>query len=183
MPYPILQTERLTLRVLQLEDSPSYQHYLLDNQAHLQRWEPERQPDYFSLQACEARIAQFNQQFISGTGFPFSIWLEDRMIGICHFSNVVRGAFQACHLGYAIAADCEGKALMREAVQAGLDYVFLQQGLHRVMANYVPENTRSAALLRSLGFEQEGYAKAYLRINGSWRDHVLTALVAPSSPD
>ena len=26
-------------------------------------------------------------------------------------------------------------------------------------------------------FEKEGYAKSYLKINGVWRDHILTALV------
>ena len=33
-------------------------------------------------------------------------------------------------------------------------------------------------LLRKLGFRQEGYARAYLRIDGAWRDHLLFALLA-----
>jgi ribosomal-protein-alanine N-acetyltransferase len=45
------------------------------------------------------------------------------------------------------------------------------------MANYMPGNERSARLLERLGFEREGYAKAYLNIAGRWQDHVLTALV------
>lgn len=32
--------------------------------------------------------------------------------------------------------------------------------------------------LEHLGFEREGYAKAYLNIGGRWQDHVLTALVS-----
>ena len=44
------------------------------------------------------------------------------------------------------------------------------------MANYMPDNLRSAALLKRLGFEVEGLAKNYLYINGQWRDHVLTSL-------
>ncbi len=32
-------------------------------------------------------------------------------------------------------------------------------------------------LLESLGFEKEGYARAYLKIAGVWEDHVLRALV------
>jgi ribosomal-protein-alanine N-acetyltransferase len=49
--------------------------------------------------------------------------------------------------------------------------------LHRVMANYLPENERSARLLARLGFCIEGQANAYLQIAGAWRDHILTSLV------
>jgi len=51
--------------------------------------------------------------------------------------------------------------------------------LHRIMANYRPENERSARVLSGLGFQQEGFARSYLKINGEWADHVLTALVNP----
>ena len=47
------------------------------------------------------------------------------------------------------------------------------------MASYRPENDRSGRLLASLGFEHEGLAKAYLKIDGQWADHVLTSLVNP----
>ena len=36
----------------------------------------------------------------------------------------------------------------------------------------------SEGLLRKLGFRQEGYARAYLRIDGAWRDHLMFALLA-----
>jgi ribosomal-protein-alanine N-acetyltransferase len=51
------------------------------------------------------------------------------------------------------------------------------------MANYMPSNVRSASLLSRLGFEREGYARAYLFINGKWEDMVLTSLVAPCHDD
>jgi ribosomal-protein-alanine N-acetyltransferase len=43
----------------------------------------------------------------------------------------------------------------------------------------MPANTRSAALLQRLGFEREGFARSYLRINGRWEDMVLNSLVNP----
>ncbi|MCS9217852.1 30S ribosomal protein S5 alanine N-acetyltransferase, partial [Pseudomonas aeruginosa] len=48
---------------------------------------------------------------------------------------------------------------------------------HRIMASHLPRNARSERLLESLGFEKEGYARAYLKIAGVWEDHVLRALV------
>jgi hypothetical protein len=50
------------------------------------------------------------------------------------------------------------------------------------MANYVPENERSARVLEKLGFEKEGYAKSYPRIAGKWLDHILTAKLNPKRP-
>jgi ribosomal-protein-alanine N-acetyltransferase len=47
------------------------------------------------------------------------------------------------------------------------------------MANYMPENERSANLLKKLGFEREGFARSYLKIAGRWRDHVLNSLLNP----
>ena len=43
------------------------------------------------------------------------------------------------------------------------------------MASYLPRNDRSGVLLKRLGFEIEGKARAYLRINGRWEDHILRA--------
>jgi ribosomal-protein-alanine N-acetyltransferase len=33
-------------------------------------------------------------------------------------------------------------------------------------------------VLRWNGFQEEGLARSYLKINGEWRDHVLFALLA-----
>lgn len=65
---------------------------------------------------------------------------------------------------------------MSEAVKKATEYMFEEQNIHRIMANYIPSNQRSAKLLQSLGFTIEGLAKNYLLINGQWEDHVLTSL-------
>jgi ribosomal-protein-alanine N-acetyltransferase len=65
---------------------------------------------------------------------------------------------------------------MFEALEASIKYVFEELGIHRIMANYMPINARSAKLLYRLGFIIEGYAKNYLLINDQWEDHILTAL-------
>lgn len=95
------------------------------------------------------------------------------------FFTIVRSPLQACYLGYSVDLDWEGKGAMSEAIPAVLDHAFGPLGLHRVMANHLPENERSARLLKRLGFETEGYARSYLFLDGAWRDHVLTARVNP----
>ena len=102
---------------------------------------------------------------------------EQEIRGSMTLSNVVRGPFQACLLGYGIGASWHGRGLMHEALEATLAWAFGELDLHRVMANYLPLNERSARLLARLGFEREGYARAYLKIAGQWEDHVLTAKI------
>ena len=65
---------------------------------------------------------------------------------------------------------------MYEALETAIQYMFEQQNLHRIMANYMPSNEKSSALLKRLGFTIEGKAKKYLFINGCWEDHILTSL-------
>ena len=54
-----------------------------------------------------------------------------------------------------------------------------RRGLHRVEAACLPENHASHRLLLKSGFYEEGMARAYLKINGAWRDHVLFGRVSP----
>ncbi len=112
------------------------------------------------------------------------IWIEQvqAIIGNLNLTQVQRGAFQSCVLGYNLAADEQGKGYMTEAVNAAVAFAFATWKLHRVAANYMPRNSRSAAVLDRCGFTIEGHAAAFLLINGRWEDHVLTAITNPSWP-
>ncbi|MEM7018532.1 MAG: ribosomal protein S5-alanine N-acetyltransferase [Pseudomonadota bacterium] len=179
---PQIITERTRLEILGPEDARLMLKYYSDNREHLHTWEPAKDDAYFTQQHWKDvlydNVALFNQ----GTALKFSALTPERteVIGVCNFTNIVRGAFQACNLGYSIAEKYQGKGLMYEIVSAGIDHVFSEIGLHRVMANYMPHNARSGALLERLGFEREGLAKSYLRIAGQWEDHVLTAKINPN---
>jgi ribosomal-protein-alanine N-acetyltransferase len=66
---------------------------------------------------------------------------------------------------------------MSESLLALLPFAFERLGLHRVEAACLPHNQASRGLLRKIGFHEEGFARQYLRINGTWQDHVLYALL------
>ncbi len=70
-----------------------------------------------------------------------------------------------------------GKGRMTRAVAATAEFAFGKLRLHRVEAACIPDNAPSIALLRRNGFQREGYARGYLKIDGAWRDHVLFALL------
>ena len=70
-----------------------------------------------------------------------------------------------------------GKGHMTRAVAAALRFGFGALRLHRIEAACIPDNAPSIALLERNGFRREGFARAYLKINDAWRDHVLLALL------
>ncbi len=67
---------------------------------------------------------------------------------------------------------------MTDALRSVLPFVFETLGLHRLEAACLPDNVASERLLRKLGFQEEGYARDYLRINAQWHDHLLFALLS-----
>lgn len=181
---PRLTTPRTQLAVIGPEHAEPIADYYRANREHLAPWEPLRDAAFYTAAGWRARAADLRAAFARGAAVPFVVLdAESRQaIGICQFSQIVRGSFHACYLGYSLGREWEGRGLMREAAAAGIEYVFDTLGLHRIMANHMPRNERSARLLRRLGFEREGYARAYLNIAGRWEDHVLNALINPRVP-
>ena len=176
---PQLQTERLVLALLQSGMEQALRAFLFDNRAHFAPWDPPLPQDAFEPERLHAQIARAEREFANGTAVRLMLFPHDdpaRIIGSISFSHISRGAFQAAFLGYKIAREHEGKGLMREALQAAIGFLFDDRRLHRIHANYIPDNVRSGKLLAHMGFTIEGYAKDYLFINGAWRDHVLTSL-------
>ncbi len=182
MSITIIETQRINLALLVPDDQPLLAQYYAINKEHLAPWEPLREPEYFSEAETLLRIKSALLAFKQQSAFHFTLLNKnnDEVLGVCNFSNVARGPLQACHLGYAISIKHQGKGLMQEALLAATDYTFNTLKLHRIMANYIPENIRSAKVLEKIGFKKEGYSPSYLKIAGKWQDHVLTALINPA---
>jgi ribosomal-protein-alanine N-acetyltransferase len=181
----VVPCQHLNLAVLSPDQAQLESDFQLSNLAHLAPWSPQRPDDYYTPEQVRLRLEQQATAFETGNAVHFAMLdpVSGKMIGTCNFTGIIRGAFQACFLGYALAESHQGRGLMHEALETGIGYMFDELKLHRIMANYLPENARSARVLERLGFEREGFAKAYLNIAGKWQDHVLTALVNAKGDD
>ncbi len=156
------------------------------NEGHLARWDPPRPagiqtPEFWQAE-CERAVDECNDGLVARWVF-FMGGGESQIIGRVNYTQIARGPFQSCLLGYAIDAAHEGRGLMREALEATIVHAFDALRLHRIQASHMPANVRSGRLLRKLGFRREGLAPQYLYIDGAWRDHVLTALINPRFDD
>ncbi|NJN86371.1 MAG: ribosomal protein S5-alanine N-acetyltransferase [Leptolyngbyaceae cyanobacterium SL_7_1] len=174
-----LTTERLILRLATQDDLLAILQFYQDNQAHLAPFEPARPKQFWTEPYWQEQVHLSWEGFQSGQFLRLFLFENQRprsIVGTANFNNIVRGAFQACHLGYSLANSAQGKGYMTEALRSAIPYVFDELNLHRIMANYMPHNHRSARVLERLGFSIEGCAKNYLLINGQWEDHILTSL-------
>jgi len=177
--FPQFVTKRLVIRVAVEGDGDMLRQYYARNHIHLAPWEPVRSDAYYTLRWWHLRIKQIHAEFDDASAVNFIAMTPDQseIVAVANFSNIIQGVFKSCYLGYSISKRYEGQGLMVEFLQRCLEFMFENMGLNRVMANYIPENERSGALLQRLGFEREGYARKYLKIAGRWQDHVLTALL------
>jgi ribosomal-protein-alanine N-acetyltransferase len=177
-----IETERLLLRILEPEEPDLIVDYINENREHLAPWEPLRSENYYTDDSVwHQELKNRQNQFYTGQGVRLAIFFkhspEGPVIGVCNFTDIMRGVFQSCFLGYSVHHRYQGQGIMFEALDAAVNFMFEHFKIHRIMANYIPRNDRSGKLLRKLGFTVEGYARDYLKIAGKWEDHILTAKI------
>ena len=178
---PELSTHKGDIRLLNSSDVAQLADYYRRNQAHFAPWEAARNADFYEHHYTLDRILEAEGQFHADEEVKLGVFCpqSQQMIASIDFSQIVRGPMQTCYVGYSIDAQYQGRGLMQEFMPPCIDYMFKHFNMHRIMATYMTNNDRSAALLERLGFAKETYAKSYLNIADTWRDHVLTTLVNP----
>ena len=151
-----------------------------ESRSFLVPWEPIWPIDDLTRAAFRRRLRRYAREIREELAHPFFIFRssDDVLVGSCILSNIRRGVAQAGTLGYWIGERYARKGYMSEAVRGVVSFAFDELSLHRVEAACLPSNEPSRRLLKSVGFAEEGLARAYLKINGRWEDHLLFAIVA-----
>ena len=142
-------------------------------------WEPIWPIDDLTRTAFRRRLRRQGEEMARDESFAFLIFdaTSDELLGGLTLGGVRRGVAQAATLGYWMGAPHAGKGHMTRAVASVVRFGFGSLRLHRIEAACIPDNASSIALLERNGFRREGFARAYLKINDAWRDHVLFALL------
>jgi ribosomal-protein-alanine N-acetyltransferase len=145
------------------------------NKEFLTPYEPQWADDALSKNFYKRRLIRQNQEMLAGRGLFFLIFCKKTKtaIGGFNLNNIQYGAARSASLGYWLDEAMQGQGYIFEAAQLAVNYAFDTLKLHRLNAACLPHNHRSANLLLKLGFEEEGFAKRYLQINGDWQDHRL----------
>ena len=170
----------LILRAPQNQDYPAWAELRALSREHLTPWEPVWPRDDLSRSAYRRRLRHYSREARDDHGYAFFVLevVTGRLTGGVTLSNVRRGVTQSATLGYWMGAPYAGHGTMTNAVALLIPYVFQELRLHRLEAATQPINPASIRVLEKNGFQREGYARRYLKINGDWHDHALYGLLA-----
>ena len=176
-PLPPINGDGVILRTPQMADFAAWAELREKSRQFLTPWEPTWPADDLTRQAFRQRIRRYAEDLRTDQAYPFFLFRKEdgALLGGLALANVRRGVAQAGSLGYWVGAPHARRGHMTAAVRALVPAAFDMLRLHRVEAACIPSNTASTRLLEKCGFRREGYARAYLCINGQWQDHLLYA--------
>ena len=183
-PAPLLRGAGLYLRPAQSDDYPAWAALRENSREFLTPWEPTWPADDLTRGAFRRRLRRQAEEIARDESFAFLIFAEGSniLLGGITIGGIKRGVAQTASLGYWMGAPHAGKGHMTRAVAVTAAFSFSTLRLHRLEAACIPSNIASATLLERNGFQREGFARAYLCINGAWRDHYLFALLESDLP-
>ena len=174
-----LAGQGIYLRAPRLSDYPAWSALRDESRDFLTPWEPVWPLDDLSRRAFRQRLRRYRRERRRQTAYPFFIFRQedDALLGGCTISHIQHGVQQSGVLGYWAGEAHAGKGYVTAAVKTIIPFAFNELQLHRLQAACVVDNERSKAVLRKCGFHEEGIARGFLRINGSWRDHQVFAIL------
>jgi ribosomal-protein-alanine N-acetyltransferase len=151
-PLHAIRGEGVYLRPLEPRDFAQWISLRERSRAFLAPWEPTWPADDLTKSAFRRRLRRHGEEIDRDEAYPFLIFREADgvLVGGLTLGQVRRGVAQTVTLGYWMGAPFAGQGYMSRAV-------------------------RSIGLLERNGFQREGLARSYLRINGTWQDHLLFA--------
>ena len=141
MEYPIIKTERLTLRELTLEDSPELFVHFSDP-------EVTRFMDIDPLKDEQEAKNIINWHF-KDSGCRWGMFKDGELIGTCGYHRLQNNQAE---MGYDLGKAYWGQGYMKESLEAIIDFGFSTMALGMIEAEVEPENDRSIGLLKKLGF-------------------------------
>ena len=142
----ILQTDRLTLRPLVLDDAEAY--VAMRFHPEVAKWlPPAREAD--PLAAAQGTIGRFAAAWRDEGYSPWGVFRDGRLIGHAGLNYVPE--FQATEVLWALHPDAWGKGYATEVAKAALDFGFEAIGLDLIFAITMANNTASQAVMKRIG--------------------------------
>ena len=174
-----LTGERVFLRPPKRRDALKWQKLRMSSKSFLVPWEPSWDASSCTRRAYLRYFKNSNYLANMDRAYSFLIFKTDdkALLGGINIGNVRRGVSQSASLGYWIGEKHSRNGYMKEALKLLIPSLFVDLRLNRIEAATLEENVASKNLLKKIGFKKEGVLRKYLKINGTWRDHILYGLL------
>lgn len=175
--FPHLRTRRLLLREVTFRDTDALYEMRSDpevsrhniGQPYTERSQARQIIEGLRRGYRERREVRWAVTLIGG---------DNRLIGMCGF-NYWNQRDRRASLGYELNRSWWRQGIMREAVEALIEFAFERLEVNRLEAEAGSENTASIRLLEALHFQREGIQRQYYFEDGSFHDLCLYGLLQP----
>jgi len=170
---PELETDRLLLRMLTVEDADDVFDYARDPLvARYVSWDVHE-----SVERTVTYLMALEGAYEMGDLVDWGVVLKEtgRVIGSCGFPSWNRE--HACaELGYALGREHWNRGLATECARAAIGFGFSTMGLNRIQALSLEANAASRRVLEKCGMELEGVARGRVKANGVFNDALVFAV-------
>ena len=173
----LLETERLVLRPLESGDVDDILPFHSDPDSV--RYIPWEVRDREAVVEWLAKAVTFNSFRPAELGLIFAIVekASGRVIGQLN-TKLVDEPNNTANIGYILHRDFRGKGFVNEAMQTVLDYLFLSEKVHRIVADIDIRNEASVRVIERLGFRREATHIENDYLKGEWCSMYRYALLS-----
>lgn len=184
----LLETDRLILRALDDNHWCEVLSFLEKGRHIFERYEATKVPMYYTELYQKGILTQEYTATLGNRYVRYYISLKDeinadekseRIIGTVSCGCLSAEPYSCGTVGYKFDEDYWHKGYAREAVSCVIDEVFKELKLHRIIAYVMEGNEPSIKLLENMGFRLEGLCEKNIKVNGTWQNHRLYAMINP----
>ena len=162
--FPVLQTQRLTLRRFENKDFSAY--FSLHQDSSVYPFITDKGP--LGESSIRQKIQRNRDTYLEGNHLYWvaALTISNQFLGYIAAHDISDSAI----LSYAVLTEHQRRGFMTEALQEVIRFLF-SQGLSAIEARTHLENTASTALLISMGFErmQDDNARMVFRLSAPKR--------------
>ncbi|MBO5946319.1 MAG: GNAT family N-acetyltransferase [Clostridia bacterium] len=162
---PILETERLVLRRLNVSDLDDVFKYAADPRvSEYLLWYPHQTKDF------TRRYLKFvDKKYKKNEFYDWAVTVNGHVVGTCGFTSFDIEN-NCAEIGYVLRSDMWGQGLAAEAARAVITFGFEVLSLNRIEAKLISENASSARVLDKCGMTFEGVHRSSILSKGRYRD-------------
>jgi RimJ/RimL family protein N-acetyltransferase len=187
MPGPAyrIETPRLVIRCWEPKDAPQLKAAIDASLEHLRPWMPWAEDEPEELDRKVERIRQFRGKFDLDQDYVYGIFSRNDTHVLGGTGLHTRVGPNAFEIGYWVRAGSINRGLATETAAALTRVAFEIAKVERIEIHCDPENVRSAAVPRKLGYTHDATLRRRTTRSGQPRDTMIWTLFAdeyPSSP-
>jgi ribosomal-protein-alanine N-acetyltransferase len=172
--FPIITTERLTMRSFELSDASEVQRMAGSSQIAATT---ANIPHPYLDGMAEDWISKHQNWFEEGISVDFAIELKSSKKLIGNISLIINKANHRAEIGYWVGEEFWNQGYCTEAMKEVIRYAFTSRVINKITCRHIMTNPASGKVMMKSGLVQEGYFRQDIYKNGHYFDTLVYGLL------